>query len=177
MSSIDSLAELVLYRSHDDVFKGEDGTLLADRPPVLAELYDYWQSRRRGQRFPARADIDPIDIPSLLEYLLLVDVLRDPLDFRYRLVGGHIVHHAGRNVQGLTVRDLMATGSPQEKAVQAKALVAGEAVAQAGAPIYIDLTYGASASDAPKRIHGVLLPLGEPQAGVNMVLGGLNYLA
>ncbi|MHA1570610.1 MAG: hypothetical protein ACTSWM_02215, partial [Alphaproteobacteria bacterium] len=42
----------------------------------------------RGERpFPSRADPDPLDIPHLLPAVSLVDVLTDPIDFRFRLVG------------------------------------------------------------------------------------------
>lgn len=37
---------------------------------------------------PARADLDPTEIPDLLPWVILVDVL--PGDFRYRLVGTEV---------------------------------------------------------------------------------------
>src|SRR4051794_10782916 len=56
-------------------------------------LYRYWQSLRRGRRLPARADVDPIEIPALLPNLILIDVEPSPLRFRYRLVGTRIVSY------------------------------------------------------------------------------------
>jgi hypothetical protein len=170
------LAELKLFRLDGDAFCDEDGTALSDCPRVLSDLLAYWRSRCLGQTFPARADIDPIDIPSLLEHLLLLDVLRDPPDFRYRLVGGHIVEHVGRNLQGRTFRDLIAVGGPQEQLLHSRALEAGETVSEVQAPIYIDLTYGSAAANTRKHLHGLLLPLGESGTGMNMVLGGLHYV-
>jgi len=35
------------------------------------------------RRFPARADIDPLDFGYVLGHVMLLDVLRDPLRFRY----------------------------------------------------------------------------------------------
>jgi hypothetical protein len=58
--------------------------------PDLHRLYDYWGARCRDDRLPSRADIDPVDLPYLLGNLLLVDVLRGPLRFRYRLVGTNL---------------------------------------------------------------------------------------
>jgi hypothetical protein len=176
MSSIGSFAELSLFRLDGDAFCGEDGTAVSDCPTVLSDLLAYWRSRCQGQTFPARADIDPIDIPSLLEHLLLLDVLRDPLDFRYRLVGGHIVEHTGRNLQGRAFRDLIAGGSPQEQILHGRAMEAGETVAEVQVPVYIDLTYGSTAANTRKRLLGLLLPLGESGADMNMVLGGLHYV-
>ncbi|WP_193371218.1 PAS domain-containing protein [Pelagibius marinus] len=177
MSQTGNFAELCLYRFGDGVFRNEAGRALQDCPEVLADLHGYWRSRCRGQPFPARADIDPVDIPALLEHLVLLDVLRDPLDFRYRLVGGHVVAHSRRNVQGQTVRSLMADGGPRAQALQEKALIVGEALATSQAPLFIDLSYGAPDGRSRKRLQGLLLPLGEPGKAINMVLGGLHYLA
>lgn len=176
MSSDGCLAELTVYMLEDGDFKSQDGRLVADWPAVLAELHAYWQRCCQGRAYPARADIDPIDIPALLEHVFLADVLHDPLDFRYRLVGGHIVEHAGRNVQGQTVRCLMADGSPQERALQEKAMLVGQAVAETEAPVFIDLSYRSVTSNGRKRLHGLLLPLGQPGESLNMVLGGLQFI-
>jgi hypothetical protein len=175
MSSDGCLAELTVYMLDDGEFKSQDGRRVADWPAVLAELHTYWQRCCQGRAYPARADIDPVDIPSLLEHVFLADVLHDPLDFRYRLVGGHIVEHTGRNVQGQTVRGLIADGSSQEQALQKKALLAAQAVAETQAPVFIDLSYRSVTSDSGKHLHGLLLPLGLPGEGLNMVLGGLQF--
>lgn len=177
MSQKGNLAELCVYRFDDGAFRNAAGEALQDCPEVLSDLHGYWRSRCQGQPFPARADIDPVDIPALLEHLVLLDVLRDPLDFRYRLVGGHVVKHSRRNVQGQTVRGLMAEGGPRAQALQEKALIVGEALAAFQAPIFIELTYGAPDGRSRKRLLGLMLPLGEPGKDINMVLGGLNYLA
>ncbi len=176
MSQTGNLDELSVYRFGDGAFRNEAGREPQDCSEVLADLHAYWRSRCQGQPFPARADIDPVDIPALLEHLVLLDVLRDPLDFRYRLVGGHIVEHSRRNVQGQTVRGLIADGGPRAQALQKKALIVGEALANSQAPIFIDLTYGAPDGKSRKRLQGLMLPLGEPGQDINMVLGGLNYL-
>lgn len=177
MSHTGSLAELCIYKFDGEVFRDKAGGVLENCPDVLAELHAYWHARCGKLPFPARSDIDPVDIPSLLEYLVLMDVLQDPLDFRYRLVGGHIVEHSGRNVQGQTIRGLMADGGPRAQAIQAKALAAGEVLAASQVPIFIDLSYEAPDGKSRKRVNGLMLPLGESGEGINMVLGGLSYLA
>lgn len=58
--------------------------------PRLKQAFAYWQSKLAGRAMPARRDIDPHDIPRLLPYLMLIDVLSAPLDFRYRLIGTEI---------------------------------------------------------------------------------------
>jgi hypothetical protein len=176
MSFEGCIAELTVYRVHQGSFKDPQGRVLADWPPVLEELHAYWLSRCRGRAFPARADIDPIDIPSLLEHLLLVDVLRDPLDFRYRLVGGHIVTHAGSIAPGRTTRGLIEDGHSAERAVQEKVMLAWQAVAQSLAPVAVELTCHAAVSEHRKRLQGVLLPLGPTAEDINMLLGGISFL-
>src|SRR3546814_11766181 len=56
----------------------------------LLNLYDYWDGKRRGRAFPARADIDPLELGQMLPNLFLFDVLEDAPHFRYRLSGGTV---------------------------------------------------------------------------------------
>jgi hypothetical protein len=51
------------------------------------ELFAYWASLRAGGRLPSRRDIDPARFKRHLPTVSLIDVLRDPLNFRIRLAG------------------------------------------------------------------------------------------
>src|SRR3990167_1459587 len=51
------------------------------------ELYAYWSGLRHGPQLPGRGDIRPEDFKRLLPTVSLIDVRRDPLDFRLRLAG------------------------------------------------------------------------------------------
>src|SRR3546814_21056572 len=66
----------------------------------LLNLYDYWDGKRRGRAFPARADIDPLELGQMLPNLFLVDVLEDAPHFRYRLSGGHVDELPGQRLTG-----------------------------------------------------------------------------
>lgn len=68
--------------------------------PRLVRLLAYWAGKRGGRPAPGRADIDPLDIPDLLPILNLLDVLREPMRFRHRLVGTEIVKTLGRDATG-----------------------------------------------------------------------------
>lgn len=97
--------------------------------PVLGRLRDYWLARRGAREMPARADIDPLDIPALLPHLVMVDVIGAPPVFRYRLIGTGVTEMANRDATGRyldeslygantdrmlqTYRDTVATRSPQ----------------------------------------------------------------
>ena len=63
-------------------------------------MYDYWYGRKRGRAMPARADLDPVDIPAMLGKIMLIDVLGDPPRFHHRLVGTHIVEATGEDRTG-----------------------------------------------------------------------------
>src|SRR5512147_2411273 len=82
--------------------------------PRIHRLYSYWQSQRerRGQGLPQRADIAPDQIRDLLPNIMIVDVERDPLRFRYRLVGTRVVEY---NDLEFTGRYLGEIGWPEER--------------------------------------------------------------
>ena len=58
------------------------------RSPITRAGYEYWLMKKGDREFPARADFDPLlERPKLSRNLVLVDVERDPVDFRYRYIG------------------------------------------------------------------------------------------
>jgi len=76
--------------------------------PELRRLLEYWQTKRRTLgRLPARADIDPLEMRFALGHLILADVEHgDPIRFRHRLIGTHIVEHAGYDATGLYIDEV-----------------------------------------------------------------------
>lgn len=74
--------------------------------PALQRLYQGWNDRRRGREFPARADFDPIDLKYVLGDLALVDVLRDPLRFRFRIHPTNVVEKFGFDLTGKLVDEI-----------------------------------------------------------------------
>ena len=78
----------------------------------LVECYRYWDNLR-GRRFaPSYAEVDPIDIPRLLRYLLVTEVERTPRRrrYRYRLCGTEVEEHFGSGMRGRTIDSLMQGG-------------------------------------------------------------------
>src|SRR5260221_12531678 len=61
----------------------------------VLEFHRYWLARRGERRFPARADIEPTDIPHLPVGIMLLEVHYEPLDFEYRLIGDDIARRIG----------------------------------------------------------------------------------
>src|SRR5215831_9770505 len=66
----------------------------------LNEIYEYWLAKCGQRRMPSRPDIDPTQIPKLLKNVMLVDVLREPIRFQYRLIGTSVVDATGENRTG-----------------------------------------------------------------------------
>lgn len=75
-------------------------TLPPNAAPKIKALFDYWRSIHPEDGLPGRRHFDPMDIPQLLGNIWLLDVTRDPLRFRFRLVGTEIVKFTGRDPTG-----------------------------------------------------------------------------
>jgi len=69
--------------------------------PALQQLHAYWESRRGADRpYPARDQIDPLDLRFILGSLILLDVEPQPLRYRYRLFGSDIARRQGFDMTG-----------------------------------------------------------------------------
>jgi len=69
--------------------------------PAICQFYEYWLSLAPPGGLPGRQHIVPTDIVPLLSRLWMLDVFRDPLRFRYRLVGTDITRSLQRELTGL----------------------------------------------------------------------------
>lgn len=66
----------------------------------VRRLYEYWQSKFKGEMLPGRADIKPREIQNLLPFVSLIDVEKAPLRFKGRLIGSETVNAFGHNMTG-----------------------------------------------------------------------------
>jgi hypothetical protein len=78
---------------------------------LVRQLYDYWQSKRRGRDIPDRADIDPAEIKPLLPNILISEVSDPPFRIRYRLIGGRIIQVTGMDFTGRYLDELLPSDS------------------------------------------------------------------
>lgn len=69
----------------------------------LLGIYRYWCERRGGRRFPGRQDMDPIDFAFALGRVSVIEVHREPMNFRYRLVSTQLTEHLGYEMSGKTI--------------------------------------------------------------------------
>ena len=141
------------------------------RSDHLRNLFDYWVTKLRGRAMPQRADIDPVEIPALLPYVLLFDVEHAPERFRVRLVGTHVTATRGRDDTG---KYLDTAHDPETYAVLAEALrrpvVTGQP-AHSNRGVYFDAARDFMDYEA---IH---LPLSSDGARVDMLLSGVLFLS
>jgi hypothetical protein len=69
--------------------------------PLVRRFYEYWVAAAPPGRLPGRQHIVPEDIVPLLSRLWILDIFREPLRFRYRLVGTDITRSVQRELTGM----------------------------------------------------------------------------
>jgi hypothetical protein len=134
----------------------------------LEAFQAYWHEIRGERAMPARRDLDPLDIPKLLANVFLVDVLADG-DFRYRLVGDHIVERAGANFTGLKVSEVADEGSqPELRKLYAEVVAACE-------PQYRQLPYRMRYTRLRSHYEVIVAPFSADGVRVDMLFGIAVY--
>jgi hypothetical protein len=81
------------------LFRCGVGIRHVNRPAQFGRT-EYWLSVAPPGRMPGRQHISPEDIVPLLRRVWLLDVYRNPLRFRYRLVGTEIARSLDQDVTG-----------------------------------------------------------------------------
>jgi hypothetical protein len=66
----------------------------------LRELLSYWLEIHPKSHMPARASFDPARIVQTLPNIVMIDVERDPIRFKFRLVGTGVNNVFGRDFTG-----------------------------------------------------------------------------
>lgn len=134
----------------------------------LAAFRAYWDEIRGDRPMPGRHDLDPIDIPRLLPEVFLADVLADG-DFRYRIVGSHIVEQAGADFTGMKVSEVIHRGSQRELR---KLYLHVVATCQ---PQYRRLRYRMRYTRLHSRYEVIVAPLSADGEQVDMLFGIAVY--
>ena len=134
----------------------------------LRRIHAYWQSRCRGRQMPSRPDIDPLDVPPLLPFIFLVDVLAEPRDFRFRLAGTHFRDSVGVEVTGRLIGDVFPPAFGAEVHYYWSECVDRLEPAVGSGKLWV-----------PDRDYiewtGIVLPLSPDGTSVNMLLGGAVF--
>lgn len=134
----------------------------------LRQLYVYWKSRCGDRRMPSRSDIDPLDLPALLPFIFLVDVLSDPRDFRFRLAGTHFRDAVGTEFTGRLIGEVFPPSFGAEVHYYWSECVNRSEPAVGSGALWI-----------AERNHvtwkGIVLPLSPDASSVNMLLGAAIF--
>lgn len=89
----------------------------------LNALYHYWKSKCGEAVAPLRSAIRPTEIPALLRIINILDVTRDPLGFRHKLVGMEWIDRMGRDVTGQAVDAILYGDAAEEILASLKTIV------------------------------------------------------
>ncbi len=140
-------------------------TLRSER---LRAAYAYWLGKCNGRAMPSLSDIDPADIPKLLPYVTLIDVLSNPLDFRYRLIGTEVRNISRGDYTGQRFSGIEGKGKDS-------VLWRGcELVVQSKAPISDSPPYVGS-DPFVRDCENIMLPLSSDGLNVTMILKVINF--
>jgi hypothetical protein len=139
--------------------------------PILKEVKNYWEQKRGSSRMPARQDIDPKEIKSLLPQVLLVDVLAGGSDFRYRLLGSKLRPYFPNEATGQVMSVALARFGATTVAAT---LSVYRTVALEQVPLRITGP-GETFAQSSKFFEAVLLPLGGGEAFAHMIFGAFEF--
>lgn len=79
---------------------------------TLAFLLNYWNAKRGTRAMPSRADIKASELKEHLGWVLIVEVLPNLADFRYRLIGTLVTQYFLADGTGKTVSEIYGDSSP-----------------------------------------------------------------
>lgn len=137
--------------------------------PKLQRLYDYWRSKCPAEGLPRRSDIDPVEIGPLLHDIFLVAVEREPLRFRFRLLGSGITTVSRPNVLGRTMDEVYP--DVREKLTYQDYVICSEtaAVRHYRGPTMFNPDFNFLVTER------LLLPVSEGGGNVDFILGAAIY--
>jgi hypothetical protein len=133
-------------------------------------LYAYWQRIHPPGGLPGRQHFDPAAVVALLPNIVLVAVQRDPLRFRYRLLGSRIDSVHGKSLSGQWLDEAYAN-HPRA----AEFLSEYVHVAETGQPIWRRSEPKVVPMPECRSIEVMRLPLAGDGRTVDMILGLTLY--
>jgi hypothetical protein len=74
---------------------------------IVRAGHAYWLAAKGDRVLPMRRDFDPpIEIPRLVPSMIMIEVLHEPLDFVYRLIGTKVRTHLMHDLTGVRMSDV-----------------------------------------------------------------------
>jgi hypothetical protein len=135
---------------------------------TLKQLEAYWRAKKGDRRAPARADLDPIEIPALMPHLLLLDVEPASRRLRFRLMGTAVTNGLGRDLTGRYLDELPLNKTQRAMYAEYKRVV------ESGEPACSTWEYS-RADGRHVRFERLVLPLSSDGETIDMLLGGIVF--
>ena len=146
---------------------GEDELLPETADKKLTQMLAYWRSLRDGDGFPGRNAIDPLSIPKLLPYILLLDVEKD--DFRFRLVGEAVNRRYGGQIKSRSLTELL------DGQILTETLDEHVRCIHSHAPVFTCNTIQTIDTDDMKLYQRLILPLSDNGSEVQSIAGVMHF--
>ena len=146
----------------------DDIAALSD--PTVAAIFAYWDSKRGARRMPSRADLDPVDLRSLVNNIALYDVVEPGPRYRVRLVGSDIAEFDGRNATG----EWVGAGKPLQLVAQITGMLT-DIVASRAPRFRSGLVYW-NRDKSYRCFESCFLPLSPDDRAVNMILNAVSFV-
>lgn len=137
----------------------------------VLRLVDYWQVLRGGRAMPARRDIDPTEIWTLLPNIHLSEWHDNPDRVRYRLAGTELVASIGREISGHWLTDFHTDSKDVEETLSLYRKVIARR-----APV-IGRTLGSMQRVGVDSFEWVLCPLSDDGLSVTHFIGLEDYVS
>lgn len=132
--------------------------------PHTRAIYQYWLEKCGDRPMPARAELDPVDMPKgLLPGLCLVDVVADERRYVYRLVGTADVEVRGQDPTGKSVIEGFFGPSVDD------VLATYDRVVSSRAP-HLDLEHFLATNGRYVTEETIFLPLSDGRENVDKIL-------
>lgn len=137
---------------------------------VQCDALRYWeQARPGGGQAPSFSQFDPCDVPQLLPHVVLYDVLEEPRDFSYRLIGGDVRDRLHSNPVGMCCSRL-----PHQNGSSQMWKRLCEAV-DSGRPVYHAVDYIGPDTEVNGQ-QSLVLPYRRGGAQVDMLLAIVEFV-
>ena len=125
------------------------------------DFYSYWLSKRNRRIIPARRDLDPVELATLLPFLFIIDKAAG--EFRYRLMGTDMVQDLGRDLTGKPFNACVGNAPEAIAATQA----VNEHIFANAQPVFA-MAHHATGHGTIQNTSVLLLPLSDDGRHVNM---------
>lgn len=136
---------------------------------MLRRAQAYWDERRGGRAMPSRADIDPVDIPDLLPFVILIDIVPPDGRLRIRLAGTEVCNRFGMDYTGQFLDDIDFSD------VREKILADYGHATQANEPYFTAHRFRKSDHDFYYNIERGIFPLSSDGSNPDKLLAVLDF--